>query len=197
MESSPERTQTLARYVDATAPGGLALVQGLLNTRSTSSGAPDLLENRADAEAWLLAGLREWGEATGSDPLAIALTDRSLVELRKLRARTRAYIAGERIGADIHTSIVIVSTPDGTLRTQPTGTGIHWLASAIWGAVLMAQNLGTLHRLKLCRNEFCDSAFYDRSRNNSGVWHDVHVCGNIANLRASRARRKSPPESAG
>ncbi|WIX82772.1 CGNR zinc finger domain-containing protein [Amycolatopsis carbonis] len=27
-------------------------------------------------------------------------------------------------------------------------------------------------------------------RNNSRVWHDVKVCGNIANLRASRARRR-------
>jgi len=60
----------------------------------------------------------------------------------------------------------------------------------VWGAVLMAQTLDTLPRLKLCRNAACGSAFYDRSKNNSGVWHDVHTCGNSANLRASRARRK-------
>ena len=34
-------------------------------------------------------------------------------------------------------------------------------------------------------------AFYDRSRNNGRVWHDVHTCGNVANLRASRARRRA------
>jgi predicted RNA-binding Zn ribbon-like protein len=37
----------------------------------------------------------------------------------------------------------------------------------------------------------CPCAFYDRSRNNSRVWHDVRTCGNVANLRASRARRRA------
>jgi len=53
-----------------------------------------------------------------------------------------------------------------------------------------AQLKDTWRRLKACKNERCQGAFYDRSRNNSGVWHDVHTCGNIANLRASRTRRK-------
>jgi predicted RNA-binding Zn ribbon-like protein len=34
----------------------------------------------------------------------------------------------------------------------------------------------------------CSAAFFDRSRNNSRVWHDVNVCGNLANLHAHRAR---------
>jgi len=34
-------------------------------------------------------------------------------------------------------------------------------------------------------------AFFDRSRNNSGVWHDVKFCGNAANLRAFRARQRA------
>ncbi|MFD7480728.1 CGNR zinc finger domain-containing protein [Streptomyces sp. NPDC059837] len=29
-----------------------------------------------------------------------------------------------------------------------------------------------------------------RSLNNSGVWHDVRTCGNVANLRAFRQRRR-------
>jgi predicted RNA-binding Zn ribbon-like protein len=183
--------QSLARYVAFTAPGGLALVQGLLNTRATASGSADLFADRGSAGAWLTAGLREWGERTGSTPIELTLSSRGLRELRDLRVRARAYVAGNRVGAAIDKPIAIVSTEDGTLRTQPTGTGVAWVESAIWGAVLMAQNLGTLPRLKLCRNEVCGSAFYDRSKNNSGVWHDVHVCGNAANLRASRARKKT------
>src|ERR1700712_2172116 len=181
---------SLARYVTATAPGGLSLVQGLLNTRATGSGWPDLLNHRASAEAWLNAGLTEWGDRTGSTPARQRLTEHDLAELVALRERTRNYIAGERVGAVIATPIAVVSTEDGSLRTQPTGSGIGWVASAIWGAVLFAQEADTLKRLKLCRNEVCGSAFYDRSKNNSGVWHDVHTCGNSANLRASRARRR-------
>jgi predicted RNA-binding Zn ribbon-like protein len=180
---------SLARYVATTAPGGLALVQGLLNTRSTSSGAIDLLDDASAAQQWLDEGLIEWGELTGSTVVEQNLTPRALVELRALRNRVRSYVAGDRTGVTIDQPIAVVSTVDGTLRTQPTGTGIRWVESAVWGAVLMAQDRDTLRRLKLCRNEYCGSAFYDRSKNNSGVWHDVHVCGNAANLRASRARR--------
>jgi predicted RNA-binding Zn ribbon-like protein len=46
-------------------------------------------------------------------------------------------------------------------------------------------------RMKLCGNGRCAVAFFDRSRNNSGVWHDVAACGNAINLRASRARRRA------
>jgi predicted RNA-binding Zn ribbon-like protein len=181
---------SFARYVSATAPGGLALVQGLLNTRSTGSGFPDLLDDDATAERWLNEGLQEWGSLTGSVPVEQAVSTQELAELRSLRVRVRDYVQGERAGVRIDQPIAVVSDEDGTLRTQPTGTGIRWVESAVWGAILMAQDRDTLRRLKLCRNEVCGSAFYDRSKNNSGVWHDVHVCGNAANLRASRARRK-------
>jgi hypothetical protein len=173
-----------------TAPGGLALVQGLLNTRSTASGYPDLLDDESTAEAWLREGLREWAELTGSVAGEQSISRRGLAELRALRASVRSYVQGDRAGVRIDQPIAVVSNNDGTLRTQPTGTGIRWVESAVWGAVLMAQDRETLRRLKLCRNDVCGSAFYDRSKNNSGVWHDVHVCGNAANLRASRARRK-------
>jgi predicted RNA-binding Zn ribbon-like protein len=179
---------TLARYVAVTAPGGLALAQGLLNTRQTASGAIDLLTDDATAQQWLTDGLAEWGERTGSEVAAVSA---SAAELAALRSDVRRYIEGERFQVDV--PITIVSTDDGELRTQPTGVGIGWVASAVWGGILVAQQADRLKRLKLCRNEFCGSAFYDRSKNNSGVWHDVHVCGNIANLRASRARRRAAP----
>jgi len=35
------------------------------------------------------------------------------------------------------------------------------------------------------------AAFFDRSRNNSRVWHDVAVCGNLAHLHAHRARKRA------
>ena len=85
----------------------------------------------------------------------------------------------------------------GAVRLQPTGTGVRWLASAVWGEVLLAQRDGRWDRLKVCRNPLCPCAFYDRSRNNSRVWHDVRTCGNVANLRASRARRRAAADLSG
>ena len=77
------------------------------------------------------------------------------------------------------------------------GSPGEWLESAIWAQVLLAQADGTWPRLKLCRREACGSAFYDLSRNNSGVWHDVRTCGNVVNLRASRLRKKQQAASPG
>lgn len=82
------------------------------------------------------------------------------------------------------------------MAVVPVGSGAAWAASAVWSEILLAQLDGAWSRLKLCRNEDCASAFYDTSRNNSGVWHDVRTCGNAANLRASRARRRRREASA-
>ena len=54
----------------------------------------------------------------------------------------------------------------------------------------VAQQAGLWPRLKLCHNADCRCAFFDTSRNNSGVWHDVSTCGNTANLRAFRERKR-------
>lgn len=56
--------------------------------------------------------------------------------------------------------------------------------------LLLAIRAGTAERLKVCMDAECSVAFYDQSRNGSRVWHDVKTSGNVANLRASRARRK-------
>ncbi|WP_433278962.1 CGNR zinc finger domain-containing protein [Pseudonocardia xinjiangensis] len=54
-----------------------------------------------------------------------------------------------------------------------------------------AQQADTRRRLKICRNERCECALFDRSCNETGVWHDVRACGNATNLRAYRARRRA------
>jgi len=36
----------------------------------------------------------------------------------------------------------------------------------------------------------CSVIFYDSSKNQARVWHNTAVCGNLINLRASRARRR-------
>jgi hypothetical protein len=55
---------------------------------------------------------------------------------------------------------------------------------------LYRPTLGPWRRLKLCRNDRCAVSLYDRSRNNSAVYHDSRECGNAIYLRASRARKR-------
>src|SRR5918911_70804 len=86
--------------------------------------------------------------------------------------------------------VSLVPDADGWVRIVPTGRGTRWLASALWAEALLAQQAGLWSRLKLCHNVDCRAAFFDTSRNNSGVWHDVSTCGNTANLRAFRERKR-------
>ncbi|WP_242453531.1 CGNR zinc finger domain-containing protein [Mycolicibacterium sp. P9-64] len=74
---------------------------------------------------------------------------------------------------------------------EPHGSGADWLASAISIEAAAAHAQDTFRRLKLCHETHCRTALYDRSKNNSRVWHDTATCGNKTNARAHRERRRA------
>lgn len=168
------------RFQLAPAPDGLHRVQNLLNTRAI--------------EPYGLADLLADGEIS-STTLGRQLTDSDARRLRSLRSTLEDVIGGRPVEPTETPSTLTVDETGG-VRLEPSGSGWQGVASEIWAEVLVAQRTDTWRRLKRCRNEQCGSAFYDRSRNNSGVWHDVKTCGNRANLRASRERRKSESSTA-
>lgn len=192
------------RYRLESAPGGLGLVQDLLNTVSAGlTERPDLLTDLMRAQVWADGAVAAWSSATGRPAPRVVLDDaEGLRVLRDLRdglggvaAETGPAAAtgpAAEIGADTRTGAdagLRLGT-DGVVRLEPRGTGPHLLVSLVLASVHEAQQTDTRRRLKTCRNPLCRVAFYDRSRNNSGVWHDVKTCGNAANLRAYRARRR-------
>jgi hypothetical protein len=173
------------------APGGVALVQDFLNTKAIAN-HPDLLADPKSAQAWVTSAVQAWANARGGEAHPPTLTAADVTKLRALRA-TIAGLITEDVGGSPGIGSVPASfavSDSGDVRLEPAGSGWRWLASALWGEILLSQQTGTWRRLKQCHNPECRSAFYDRSKNNSGVWHNVKVCGNAANLRASRARRR-------
>jgi len=48
---------------------------------------------------------------------------------------------------------------------------------------------GTWARVKACVADDCQWAFYDSSRNRSGRWCDMAVCGNREKVRTYRSRQ--------
>jgi len=182
------------------APVGLAVVQDLLNTRKIGPAGVDLLDSVEAARTWLSDAVQAWASDTGrparDSGWVDRLSERELTGLRTLRADVLWLLVGDPMvaGGERRTRqpgrIELQVSETGRLRLEPVGVGWHHLAGAIWLEVFMAQQNGDWTRLKLCRNPVCGSAFFDRSKNNSGVWHDVKVCGNAANLRASRARKR-------
>lgn len=185
-----------ARFRLAAAPG-LGLTQDILNTRAIAvKQFEDLLSDTATAQRWLSPTLAEWSLSHGSVDPALVITDADLRGLVRLRTHVEALVSGapaRQVQADFEqVAATIQLAPDGAMSLAPTGSGWRWLASAVHCELMLAQQAGTWSRLKLCRNRVCRSAFYDNSRNNSGVWHNTKTCGNAANLRASRERRRAP-----
>ncbi len=72
------------------------------------------------------------------------------------------------------------SIPEGFLLPR------KWVKVRI---VFTAMTDGTWARLKTCRNERCQKAFYDTSKNRSGAWCSMAGCGSRFKARAYRHRR--------
>jgi predicted RNA-binding Zn ribbon-like protein len=185
-----------ARHGVREAPAGLALLQETINTRPTMTYGMDLLGTVDDAQAWITEALGTWTRVSGLPAPTLLLSVTDLRSLRRLRSTFDNVILagasptplGSLPPADVPVSLV--PDADGWVRMVPTGRGTRWLASALWAEALLAQQAGLWPRLKLCHNADCRAAFFDTSRNNSGVWHDVSTCGNTANLRAFRERKR-------
>ncbi len=60
--------------------------------------------------------------------------------------------------------------------------------------VAVAQLDGSWSRLKACRGRHCGWIFYDDSRNQSGNWCSMSVCGSRAKARQYRRRKKAQTE---
>ena len=195
-----------SRYGLAPAPGALGLAQDLLNT-APAGHKPDLLADLASARTWVGEATAQWSAATGLPVPEVVLDAGDLPLLRAFRDDLREVIAKEHDGTpdtgpaapDTRPAAPVLYTAaaalqlgaDGSVRLHPQETGPQALVMLVLAALFEDQQAGTGRRLKTCRNPRCQVAFYDRSRNASGVWHSVRVCGNAINLRAHRERRRS------
>ncbi len=79
-------------------------------------------------------------------------------------------------------------SPTGAATLAPRTEGFREALAKLLVPVAYASNDGTWQRVKACRAPDCLWAFYDRSRNRSGVWCEMAVCGNRTKVRAYRSR---------
>jgi predicted RNA-binding Zn ribbon-like protein len=68
-------------------------------------------------------------------------------------------------------------------------SGIEPAIGRLLGIVYESVTQGTWQRMKVCRNDACRWAFYDSSRNHSGTWCTMAICGNRMKGRAFRRRQ--------
>jgi predicted RNA-binding Zn ribbon-like protein len=80
---------------------------------------------------------------------------------------------------------------DGGSRFQTEAAGVPGALGRVLAGVFAAMAEGTWPRLKACRNDLCRWVFYDASKNRSGTWCAMAVCGNRIKTRAYRRRQTS------
>jgi CGNR zinc finger/Putative stress-induced transcription regulator len=76
----------------------------------------------------------------------------------------------------------------GGIGLAPTAGGVPGLMAEIVAAMVLAERDGIWPRLKICREDTCRWAYYDRSKNSSKCWCGAS-CGNRNKTRAYRQRR--------
>lgn len=186
------------RYGLSVAPGNLGLVQDFLNTITEGTIAPpDLLGTLTSAQEWADKVTEQW---ISIDELGWAknlpkLTENdreALVAFRdQLFEGLFGYSHSETVsvpGRDNATYRPLMTVSTEGIELRPDGKGWQYFETALLLICHQSQLEGVLRRMKSCKSETCDVVFYDRSNNNSAVWHDVKLCGNRANVRAHRAR---------
>lgn len=175
------------------APGPLALVQEFVNTRNVMRGY-DLLEDVGGAAGWLAErGLLDGGVGlTGEDRDCLVQFREGL---RGLLLAHNGGPSGDGVG------VLNEMAEDALLRVRfdgegapgllPVGSGdaVGGVTARLLVAAVGASSEGTWRRLKACRNEGCLWAFYDASKNRSGSWCTMDVCGSRAKMRAYRRRK--------
>lgn len=172
------------------APGRLELLRTFLNTVDLESGEDDFA-SPGQLAAWLIErGLLPRGAALAPKDLAAAIAFRET--LREVLEANAGHAAAAEATARLNE--IAAGVP---LRVQigershlepERSDGGDAAIGRFLAIVYEAVTLGTWQRLKVCRNDTCRWAFYDSSRNRSGAWCTMAVCGNRMKGRAFRRR---------
>lgn len=172
------------------APGDLELIRQFVNTYDVES-AWEGLGTPAELAAWLgERGLLPGRRHLTYEDLATAVAFREA--LREVLAANAGHAdadAAERTLDHIAAHYPMRLRLGGAARLEASGgKGISPAVARLLATIYDAMTLGTWERLKICRNDECQWAFYDHSRNRSGAWCRMAICGNRMKGRAFRAR---------
>lgn len=177
------------------APGELALVRAFVNTRDAEEGTDELTDPAALAR-WLAGhGLLEKGAAArpGDVRRARALREalRELLLGNNDGRPAPPEAAGAADGVAARARLRLRVGADGQARLVAETPGVDGALGRLLVIVYQAMETGTWPRLKACRNNTCQWAFYDHSKNRSGHWCSMAVCGSQHKAKAYRARKRA------
>lgn len=181
----------MARLKNEQAPGELELVRAFVNTN-------DLEDHEEELDS--PAALRDWLARAGLLACEADVDEAQLRRATAVREALRALMvanAGEPLAAEAprtldraarRADLALRFAPDGGSRLEPVAGGVDGALGLILAHVGAAMADGSWSRLKACRRSSCAWAFYDHTKNHSGVWCDMAVCGNREKAEAYRRR---------
>jgi predicted RNA-binding Zn ribbon-like protein len=177
----------------AQAPGTLEIVQAFANTKDLLTGR-DVFTSSEMLRGWLATR----GLLRRDEPISEEDFQRALVFREALRSLVRAN-TGSRIDEDVlevlnqaakYARLVTRFSQNGQIALEPEAGGLDGVVGRLLANVFIAMTEGTWARLKSCQNEECQWIYYDVSKNRSGTWCTMAMCGNRLKAQAYRQRRK-------
>jgi predicted RNA-binding Zn ribbon-like protein len=174
----------------APAPAPLRLVQAFVNTLDIENRVEELERPEDLRETLVRLGVHDGRPLSEADL-------RTGVEAREAIRELALANSGVPMGSEaLHVLDRVAQRADYTLRFDGDGRaqlvacapGLDGALGRILAVVQESMLDGTWPRLKGCPREVCHWLFYDRSRNGSGKWCAMSVCGNRTNTKAYRRR---------
>ncbi len=177
------------------APGDLAQVKAFVNSRDIDEGL-DELTTPGELAAWLTArGLLEPGAEVSAADLRRARLFREALRSALLSNNDGRPVPKDaaRIMDDVaaRARLRLRVGADASARLEAEGRGVDGALGRLLVIVYRAMENDSWGRLKACRSDTCQWAFYDHSKNRSGHWCSMEVCGARHKAQQYRERHKS------
>ena len=178
------------------APARFRPVQAFVNTLDIENGVDELLTTDQLRAVLADQGLLDTGAriapADVSRARALRETLRSLLLANNggtVGPDALAALEGAGRRAKLEVCFRIGARPELLPRAEGVDGALGRLVAIVYDALVD----GSWRRLKACRRDVCFWAFYDRSKNLSGTWCAMSVCGNRTKVRRYRGSRRAEP----
>ena len=170
------------------APGQLERARRFINTVNHLHAREYLPDGGEFRRICLELGLPDPGRVTAPQ----------LARVKEVREALRALAAAHNDGPSAPSTAALarqarrsglrVSFAGDAAPIVVEGSGTDRVLGAVLTLIAEAMRDGHWQRMKACRNPHCRWVFYDHSRNRTGIWCSMRICGNRSKVRAHRAR---------
>lgn len=175
------------------APPPLDLVQAFLNSVDLEDGT-EAFATPESLSGWIAEHVPQAGRRVSEDDRLRAIRFREA--LRDVVEHGTGSEATQALQRELDGMPLILRIDSGgTPDLVVAGDGIDAVLVRVMTGVYHAMVDGSWTRMRICRNDVCRWAFYDASKNASGVWCSMATCGSKAKARAyrRRIRKKETP----